>query len=202
MSRSIHTPAPDIPPAPTGGWNVRPPGKQRNKWIASLLIVVCVGLVAMWVYAFWFASKKAAYRVDDARWRAEAETICAKYEARRLELVDTSEGYIDRPTEAQMLERADIVDRATDLLESEIDDIVALPVATQQDRDLIAEYEGFFDTLLSDRRAYTAQLRTFVVEPYVESKVAGGPVTNIILDFTTVNEIPSCQPPGELGGDA
>ena len=29
-----------------------------------------------------------------------------------------------------------------------------------------------------------------------------GPVTNAILDFTKVNEMESCAPPGELGGDA
>ena len=166
-----------------------------------MLAVICLLLAAMWVYGFWFAPKKATYRVDDDAWRADAEQICSRYEDQRLQLIDTADGYIEHPTQAQMLERADIVDHATDLLEAELGELVALPVATERDRALIDEYAGFYGTLIADRRAYTAQLRSFVVEPYVETKVAGGPVTNVILDFTTVNEIPSCVPPGELGGD-
>jgi len=182
-------------------YNEKPPRRHRNPWVTGLLAVICVGLASMWVYGFWFASKHAAYRVDDAAWRSTAEQVCAKYEAQRLELVDTSAGYIEHPTQAQMIERADIVDTATGILQAELNDLVAIPVETDRDRTLIKEYAGFYDTLLSDRRAYTAKLRTYVVEPYHETQVQGGPVTNLILDFTTVNEIPSCVPPGELGGD-
>jgi hypothetical protein len=32
--------------------------------------------------------------------------------------------------------------------------------------------------------------------------VNGGPVTNVVIDFTTGNDIDHCLPPGELGGDA
>jgi hypothetical protein len=34
--------------------------------------------------------------------------------------------------------------------------------------------------------------------------VAGGPVTNVVADFTAGvkgNDVPACTPPGELGGD-
>lgn len=185
-------PVPDVP-----AWH-----RRRSRWIKGLLVVICLGIASMWVYGLWFASKEATYRVNDAAWRANAEVVCADYERQRLELVDTSEGYIANPTEAQMMERADIVDRATDLLTAELRDISDFPVSTERDRDLIAEYVAFYDTLISDRRVYTAKLRAFQVEPYTETKVQGGPVTNVILDFTTVNQIKSCQPPGELGGDA
>jgi hypothetical protein len=29
-----------------------------------------------------------------------------------------------------------------------------------------------------------------------------GPVSNVVVDFTTGNDIDNCKPPGELGGDA
>ena len=176
--------------------------RRRNPWVVGLLIVVCSLLAAMWVYGLFFASKEATYRVDDASWRERAEEICTDYQEQRLALVDMDGGYIEEPTRAQMIERADIVDRATDLLERQLGELVALPVASDRDRKLVDELAGFFRTLLSDRREYTAQLRSFVVEPYHETKIEGGPVTNVILDFTTVNEIKSCAPPGELGGDA
>ena len=155
----------------------------------------------MWVYGFLFASRDPAYRIDDDAWRASAEQVCAAAEEERLQLIDVEDGYIANPTPEQMRQRADIVDRATDILEHELEQLLALPLATQRDRDLLAEYAGFYRTLLADRRAYTAELRAGVLEPYSETAVEGGPVTNVILDFTTMNGIKSCAPPGELGGD-
>jgi len=192
-----HATMPDLASSPA-----EPARRRRNPWITGLLVLVCLLIAAMWVYGFWFAPRKAAYRVDDAGWRRAADAVCDRYEQQRLALVDVAGGYIEHPTHAQMIERADIVDQATDLLEAELADLVALPVASERDRKLVDEYAGFYRILLSDRRAYTAKLRSFVVEPYHETKVDGGPVTNLILDFTTVNEIPRCVPPGELGGDA
>ncbi len=47
-----------------------------------------------------------------------------------------------------------------------------------------------------------ARLRSFELGPYRETKVEGGPVTNLLVDFATVNELPHCSPPQELGGDS
>jgi hypothetical protein len=179
------------------------PGPRRRLTFTKIVIIVaCVGIAAMWIYAFGFASKKAAYRVDDAAWRARAEQICATYEAKRLELVDTSAGYIANPTDAQMLERADIVDAATDLLQTSLDEVTSVQPASERDRSLVSQYRGYYDMLLSDRRRYTSKLRALDLQPYNETKVDGGPVTNIITDFVIINEMRSCTPPGELGGDA
>lgn len=180
------------------------PGRPGRRFspVRILLTVVVLLLVAMWVYAFGFASKEAAYRVDDDAWRERAQQICEDYEAKRLELVDTEDGYIAEPTEEQMLERADVVDRATDILEEELAAVLALPLSTDRDRQIVSDYEGFYRTLIADRRRYTEQLRAFDLQPYTETKVDGGPVTNVITDFTTVNEIKACAPPGELGGDS
>lgn len=165
-----------------------------------LLTVVILLIVAMWVYAFGFASKKAAYRVDDDAWRARAEQLCTEYRAERLKLVDTSEGYIAEPTPAQMVERADLVDRATDILERQLADIVAVQPASQRDRSLVQEYEGYWRTVFADRRAYTQRLRDLQLEPYFETSVEGSPVTNLLTDFAVVNQMPTCTPPNELGG--
>jgi hypothetical protein len=55
--------------------------------------------------------------------------------------------------------------------------------------------------MIADRRAYTERLRAFELGPYLETKVDGGPVTNVLLDFANGNRMPACRPPGELGGD-
>lgn len=183
------------PPAPT-----EPERRRINGWRVLITILVVL-MTAMWVYYFFFASAKATYKIDDDAWRARAQTICEKYEAERLKLVDTSEGYISNPTHDQMIERADVVDRATDLLEAELTEVLAQPPASQRDRTLLSDYEKYWRILLSDRRAYTDRLRKFQLEPYYETLLGGGPVSNTIVDFTTVNQIKACQPPGELGGD-
>jgi hypothetical protein len=176
--------------------------RRRRAVVAKIALGIAITLlVAMWIYAFGFASKKAAYRVDDASWRARGEEICAKWERERLKLVDMEQGYIAEPTPAQMLQRATIVEHATDILQAELDEVTAVIPASTRDRDLVAKYRGFVETLIADRREYTAQLRRYELEPYRESVVANGPVSNVIIDFTTVNEMRSCAPPGELGGD-
>lgn len=184
--------APDIDPAPA---------PRRITFTKVVLTIICLLLLAMWVYAFGFASKKAAYRIDDAAWRERAQTVCQRYEAQRLELVDTAEGYIAEPTNAQMLQRADVVDRATDILVAELDELMSTLPDNARDRSLLDEYRGYYQMVIDDRRAYTRRLKAFDLQPYGETMVDGGPVSNLLTDFAIVNEIPACAPPGELGGD-
>lgn len=179
---------------------VTPPPMRH--WARALLIVICALIGVMWVYALVFAPKKAVYRVDDDAWRAHAEARCTTARTERLALADTEGGYIAEPTAAQMIERAGIVDQATDVVEAMLDDVVAEPVLTERDREIVGRFETQYRILIDDRRAYTTLLREGVDQPYHETRVAGGPVTNVLVDFVTVNEIKSCAPPGELGGDA
>lgn len=186
---SVETPA--IPETPDRG--------RGSTFVRIGLTVICLGLVAMWIYAFFFAEKKAAYRVDDDAWRERAEEICVAARAARLELADTDAGYIADPTPEQAIERARIVDQATAILEAQLADVVAVQPSSERDRSLVAEYEAFWTILLADRRAYTDQLRAFDLSPYSETAVEGGPVTNVLVDFAVVNLMPSCAPPDELG---
>jgi hypothetical protein len=180
-------------PQPTPG--------RRSPW-RYVVAIALILLMAMWVYALFFASKKATYRVDDDAWRAEAEQICRAAETERRGLVDTTAGYIAEPTPEQAVERADLVDQATDIIEAALDDVVALPLTTDRDKSLVADYEQYYRTVIADRRVYTARLREFDLRPYGETKVDGGPVSNVIIDFTTVNEMKSCAPPSDLTGGA
>jgi hypothetical protein len=99
-----------------------------------------------------------------------------------------------------MLQRADIVDRATDIIDAMVDRIEALPVAGDKNRERVNVFLGYYRTIIDNRHAYTARLREFRLEPYRETQVAGGPVSNVIIDFTTGNALPECMPPSELAG--
>lgn len=177
------------------------PEHRPRRWVRAILAVICALLAAMWIYAFVFASKEGVYFVTDKTWRTEAEQICVTATGERAALADTSEGYITDPTHEQMLQRADIVDLATDTLDNMVDDLEALPLAGVKDRERVAVFVKYYRVIISDRRAYTARLRNFQLEPYRETLVDGGPVTNTVTDFTNGNAIKHCGPPGELGGD-
>jgi hypothetical protein len=83
-------------------------------------------------------------------------------------------------------------------------DIVAIPVATDRDRELLGIFEDNYRIVIADRHRYAASLRKGERVQYSETVVAGGPVSNVVLDFTAGvkgNDVPDCSPPGELGGD-
>lgn len=172
-------------------------GRRRSP-LRLLVVVICFTLVVMWVYALFFASKDAAYRVSDAEWRSAAEEICSGYRQQRLALADTSDGFIIDPTPEQMLTRADIVDEATLLLEAALDEVVALPLTSDRDRSLVADYERYYRLVIADRRVYSARLRELDLRPYGETLVDNGPVSNVLIDFSTVNQMQSCAPPTDL----
>ncbi len=181
-----------LPMAPKHGWFVR-----------VILLLVCGLLAAMWVYYFFFAPERGVYQLEDTSWREKASPICEAAQAERAELVETSDGFISNPTPEQMLERAEIVDQATDIVEQMLDDIVAIPVDNDDDRLRLATFEENYRLVIVDRRRYTAALRDLKFEPYTETVVGGGPVSNVVFDFTAgvkSNDVPECSPPGELGG--
>ena len=180
---------------------VEPPKPKQRHWVRAILVLICALILAMWVYAFGFASKEGVYFVTDKGWRSSADQICSNAERQRQALQDTTQGYISNPTPAQMVQRADIVDHATDIIEGMLNDVAALPLADEKDRERVRIFVRYYREIIADRRAYTGRLRAFDLQPYRESLVNGSPVTNTVIDFTTGNAITHCMPPGELGGD-
>jgi hypothetical protein len=172
--------------------------------VRSFLAVLCLLCAGMWGYYLFLAPEQGIYQLQDTTWPERAKPICVAAQSERRALADIGEGYIANPTPEQMAERADIVEQATVILEQMLDDIVALPVDNDRDRQLIAIFEENYRIVLDDRRRYLGELRKGNLVPYTETVVGGGPVSNVVLDFTAGvkgNEVPECSPPGELGGD-
>jgi hypothetical protein len=80
-----------------------------------------------------------------------------------------------------------------------LDDIEARGVDGERNRIRVNQWLGFYRTLLSDRRAYTARLRELRNDPFTETEVGGGPVGSVLIDFATGNDIKACLPPSDLG---
>ena len=85
-----------------------------------MLVLVCLPVVAMWIYAYGFATKRATVHIDDRAWTERAESICAVANNQRDELFDPRK--IDDVRSDALIERAAIVDQATEILERMLND--------------------------------------------------------------------------------
>lgn len=176
--------------------------RPLSRWPVRIgLGVMCALIAAMWAFALWGPDPEPVYQIEDPTWRPAALEICAAADEAIVALADTSEGFITDPTREQMTRRADLADQATDILDQMITDLVAIPVAGDDDRLRLETFEENYRLIIEDRRRYTNSLRLGHNVDYTETVVAGGPVTNVITDFTAGvrgNDVPLCSPPGDL----
>ena len=178
--------------------------RRGNPVVKVLLAAGCALMASMWIYYFFFASEQGVYQMQDPSWRATAQPICKAAQDERNALEDTTGGFIENPTIEQMAQRAEIVTRATDIVEDMLNRIVAIPVNNEKDQLRLQVFEENYRLILADRRRYATSLAQGTLVPYTETVVGGGPVSNVVLDFTAGvkgNDVPECSPPGELGGE-
>jgi hypothetical protein len=162
----------------------------------SVVLVAVAGLVAFWAWALFFASKEAANKIDDRAWAERAERICANAQAQRAELTDARR--LDPDDPAMLAERAAIVDEATAIVETMLDNVVAVPPVDDKGRAIVPQWEADYRTYLENRREFTDVLRTGENEPFRETAVDGIPVSEKLEQFASDNEMPSCAPPRDL----
>jgi hypothetical protein len=177
---------------PVGYAGVRP----GRTWVKILIGIVCLGLAAMWVYGFLFASRDAVSRVDDLAWSERAEQICREANLERFELAD--ERRIEDAGADALAERAAIIDQATLIVEQMIDDVVEMRPSGVEDQAIVETWEGFYRQLIEDRRGYTDTLRAGENRPFAETAEDGAPISEWINDFTIANEMPECSAPLDL----
>jgi hypothetical protein len=162
-----------------------------------LALVGAAAFVAFWTWALFFASKEPVNRIGDAAWAARAEEICQRYDQERLALADFRN--LENATPELLAERADIVDRATDLLEAMLDEVVAVPPADPKGQDLIPQWEADYRAYLDSRRVFANTLRdTGVNSPFYEPDADGIPVSEKLETFAADNDMATCAPPRDL----
>ena len=161
-----------------------------------LLIIVCIAIAAMWVYALFFASKESVNKIGDRNWQAFAEKSCAQAADERAQLADLRR--VDSAGPDALSERAAIVDKATDTLERAIDAIARQPVADAKGRALTPLWIADYRTYIQDRRAYANDLRRGVNRPFAETQVDGIPISEKLSTFAADNLMRSCVAPVDL----
>jgi hypothetical protein len=185
-------PAPSVssgPAAPRRG-----PGRVVLRAVA---LIGAVGFAAFWIWALFFASKEPINRIGDAAWQARAQSACEAADSERLELADFR--VMQDATPELVRERADIVDRATDILERMLDDVVAVTPSDIKGQDLIPQWEADYRAYLDSRRVFADTLRdTGVNSAFYEPDADGIPVSEKLETFAGDNAMPACAPPRDL----
>lgn len=156
-------------------------------------MVVVLGSAALWIYALSGAAKQdPPNMLDDPAFGAAAEPICAAV----LEQLDL----LPRAEESNSAgERADVLDQSDVLLEDMVDDLSTIPVESARDRAMTTEWVADWRTYIADRADFAARLREDEMSRfYVTEKTKGLQITKAIDDLATVNDMPSCQTPGDL----
>jgi hypothetical protein len=169
--------------------------RHLNPWPIVLTVVV-VGFAAFWIWALFFASKESVNKFEDRAWAQRAEEICARADAERVALSDLRE--VDADDLTMLAERGDLVDRATDVVEQMLDEVVAVPPTDAKGRALVPLWEADYRTYLEDRRRFADRLRAGTNDPFTEAAVEGIPISDKLETFAGDNEMPSCAPPHDL----
>ena len=169
---------------------------RPSPWRYVILGVV-IAFAAFWIWALFFASKESINGIGEDDWSDRAQAVCEAADAQRQDLADFRE--VDDDDPAMIAERGDIVDRATDILEQMLDDVVAVRPSGAKGIELVPLWEADYRTYLGDRRAFSEGLRTGVNEPFAETTIDGIPISDKIARFAADNHMPACVPPSDLG---
>jgi len=184
----------------TSSGTVQDPRRPRSPWAVAegaLVVVLVAAMLAMWIYAFFFAPRDAMNRVGDREWAGRSERRCAVEASRRASLADFRS--IEEAGEGALLRRADIVDEATDGLEDMVEDIAGDVVADEKGAAIVPLWVADWRQHIRDRRAYANALRGGQNEAFAETRTDEGlPLSEKIATFAQENEMLSCRPPRDL----
>ena len=169
---------------------------RPSPWRYVVLGVVVL-FALFWIWALFFASKESINGIEEADWSGRAQAICEAADAARQDLADFRE--VDAEAPGMLAERAAIVDRATDILEGMLDDVVAVQPVGPKGAELVPRWEADYRTYLDDRRSFSDDLRAGRDDPFAETVVDGIPISAKIARFAADNHMPACVPPSDLG---
>ena len=168
---------------------------KRTFGRAAIAVAIAL-MLAMWVYALFFASKEVANEIVDQAWTARAELICQEAASERIKLADFRP--LNEAGSNALIERAALVDLATDTLDRMIAQLEQTSPSDAKGQELIPLWISDYRTYINDRRAYAEELRLGINIPFGESILMGIPLSEKIATFAADNAMTSCKPPMDL----
>ena len=177
-----------------------PPTTERSRGVQILtritLGAVMLGFAAFWVWALFFASKEAINRIEDREWAARAQQICVDADAERDALADYRR--LDSGGAELIRERADIIDAATDIIETMVSDIAAVAPTDDKGAAIVPMWIEEYRTYIADRRRYADDLRTTGENLAFYETMAEVPISERLATFAADNDMAACAPPFDL----
>lgn len=175
------------------------PGRGRRAILRLAFVVGAAAFATFWIWAIFFASKEAVNKIGDRAWAARAEQICTDANAARLDLID--EDWVDDGDSEAVRSYADVIDRATDVIEQMLDDVVAVTPADEKGRAIVPQWEQEYRAYIAARRGLADEMReTGENQPFYEPANEGIPISERLETFAGDNEMPACAPPRDLTG--
>ncbi|MGA0878512.1 MAG: hypothetical protein ACO3SP_05275 [Ilumatobacteraceae bacterium] len=169
----------------------------RRRVVRYLLTTISVGIAVFWIWAFFFPqSKQSVAKLVDEQWSQRAQGLCREANVARDELADLRR--IDDVGEGALTARADIIDRATDIIERMVDDVTAATPTGPDDVVIMNTWAEYYRQWIADRRIYADVLREGRNPPFAESMVDGSPISEYLNDFTIANRMKACSAPTDL----
>lgn len=162
---------------------------------AAAVAAVLAG-AAFWIWALFFASRESVNKIDDRAWAERAEDICVAARDDREALADYRE--MEQADAAMLAERGALIDRATDIVEAALDDVVSVTPSDPKGQDLVPQWEADYRRYVDDRRTYAERLRAGEDGPFTETALEGIPISEKLERFARDNEMPACAPPTDL----
>jgi hypothetical protein len=105
---------------------------------------------------------------------------------------------VDESDPAMLVERGDLIDRVTDVIERMLDDVVAMQPTDDKGRAIVPLWEADYRTYLANRRDFADELRAGHNDAFRETAVDGIPISDKLEVFAGDNDMPACAPPHDL----
>ena len=159
--------------------------------VRYLLVAVVAAMVVMWVYVFFADPQPSPDRLEDRSFPAAAQQRCASTR-RAIERLPRA---ADAPSPQA---RADVVDQANELLHTMVKDLRAGAPSGGDDGRIVRAWLADWDTYIGDRAAWAADTRAGEDVRFFETSKGGGPISELIDQFATINDMPSCATTDDL----
>ncbi len=165
-------------------------------FVRGVLGLVVALITAMWVYGLFFASRQAVNKFDDQAWVQKAQARCLIAEQQRIALADYR--IVDDLGSDATVKRAEIIDSATDTIESFVVEFRANLPRDAKGKAIVGLWLDDYEIYIADRRSFADDLRSGVNLQFSETPVDGLPLSEKIATFAAENEITNCKPPLDL----
>jgi hypothetical protein len=168
----------------------------RGRRVARIAIATGIVLVsAMWIYVLFIGNPENLDKLHDPTFAATAEPIC-KQSLDELDRLDVR----NKVTRNDPFARADLVDTANTELRKMVARLREIPTPNAEDAHAVTGWLADWDQWLSDRSAWSVDLRAGKNVQFTEKQreSTGEPNSKALDDFALVNSMLSCGIPGGI----